>query len=482
MIDKYKNMPVHIRASFWFLVCAFLQKGISVLTTPIFTRLLSTDEYGRFSVFNSWLSILAVFVSMNLYSGVYVQGLVKFEDSKRQFSSAMQGLSLVLTIGWVIIYLLFRDFWNELLSLTTVQMISMFLLIWTTAVFQFWAVEHRLEVPYQRLVVLTLVASLAKPLLGIALVVNAQDKVTARILGMVIVDVISYAWLFIIQVRRGKVVYSKSFWKYAFFFNLPLIPHYLSMSVLSGADRIMIGKMVGESEAGIYNLAYNISLIMTIFNTALMQTIEPWLYKKIKEQQVKDIAKIAYSTFILIAVVNVGLMALAPEVISIFAPKSYYEAIYVIPPVVMSVYFMFAYSFFAVFEFYYEKTKLVMVATTTSAVLNILLNYIFINKFGYLAAGYTTLACYIMYAAFHYISMRKLCNERLDGEQPYDLKILLTISGCFVAIGFLLLLTYDTPVIRYVLLLIILIVIFARRRQIISIIRNMLTLKKQGDK
>ena len=108
MIDKYKHMPVHIRASFWFLVCAFLQKGISVLTTPIFTRLLSTDEYGRFSVFNSWLSILAVFVSMNLYSGVYVQGLVKFEDSKRQFSSAMQGLSLVLTIGWVIIYLLFR--------------------------------------------------------------------------------------------------------------------------------------------------------------------------------------------------------------------------------------------------------------------------------------------------------------------------------------------------------------------------------------
>ena len=159
MIDKYKNMPVHIRASFWFLVCAFLQKGISVLTTPIFTRLLSTDEYGRFSVFNSWLSILAVFVSMNLYSGVYVQGLVKFEDSKRQFSSAMQGLSLVLTIGWVIIYLLFRDFWNELLSLTTVQMISMFLLIWTTAVFQFWAVEQRVELKYQRLVVLTLVAN-----------------------------------------------------------------------------------------------------------------------------------------------------------------------------------------------------------------------------------------------------------------------------------------------------------------------------------
>ena len=480
--DKYKMMPIHVRASFWFLICAFLQKGISSLTTPIFTRLLTTEEYGQFSVFNSWLSILGVFVSMNLFSGVYVQGLVKFEEKKRQFSSAMQGLSLTLVLIWTGIYLLFHEFWNNIFTLTTVQMLSMLLIIWTSSVFQFWAVEQRVELKYQRLVALTLIASLARPLLGIVFVLNAEDKVTARILGMAIVDVIAYTWLFFVQKKRGKVFYSKDVWKYAFLFNLPLIPHYLSMSVLSSSDRIMIRNMIGASEAGIYNLAYNISLIMTMFNTALMQTIEPWLYKKIKLKQVKDISKIAYSTFIIIAGVNILLMALAPEIVSIFAPKEYHEAIYVIPPVAMSVYFMFAYCFFAVFEFYYEKTKLIMIATTASAVLNILLNFVFIKAMGYMAAGYTTLACYILYAAFHYVFMRKLCNEKLNGDQPYSLKILLIITIGFMGIGFVFLATYNLPILRYILLTVVVGILIIKRNTIISTVKNMFALKKEGVK
>ena len=44
-LQKYRNMSVQV-GSFWFLICSFLQKGISSITTPIFTRLLTTEEYG----------------------------------------------------------------------------------------------------------------------------------------------------------------------------------------------------------------------------------------------------------------------------------------------------------------------------------------------------------------------------------------------------------------------------------------------------
>ena len=76
-----------MRASIWFLVCSFFQKGISLITTPIFTRILTTEEYGQYNVFNSWLGIVAVFVSLNLYQGVYAQGLVRFTDDRKEFSS-----------------------------------------------------------------------------------------------------------------------------------------------------------------------------------------------------------------------------------------------------------------------------------------------------------------------------------------------------------------------------------------------------------
>lgn len=451
-----------------------------MITTPIFTRIMSTDEYGRYGVFSSWLGIITIIVSLNLFYGVHTQGIVKFSDKRNQFTSSLQGLTTILVTFWTIVYLLFHDFWNKLFSLTTVQMIIMLLIVWTTAVFNFWANEQRVTYTYKSLVIVTLAVSVAKPVLEIILVTHLNDKVTARVLGWILVELVAYSWMYIVQLRRGKLFFSKEFWKYAIAFNLPLIPHYLSATVLNSADRIMIQNMVGTSEAGIYNLAYSVALIMTLFNTALTQTITPWMYQKIKAKRSKDLAPIAYMTLILIAVVNLLLILLAPEVVAIFAPKSYYEAIWVIPPVAMSVYFMFSYDLFAKFAFYYEKTTIIMVASVIGAVLNIVLNFVFIKLFGYLAAGYTTLVCFMVFSLFHYVFMKKVCREFCDGEFPYDTRIILSITIPFLIVGFALLATYSLPFVRYGLVLVALLCAVIFRKRIITAIKSLISLRNQN--
>ena len=77
--NKYDNLQAPVKASLWFLVCGFLQKGISMLTTPIFTRVMTDVEYGRYSIYNSWFEIVQIIVSLNLAAGVYTRGLVKNE-------------------------------------------------------------------------------------------------------------------------------------------------------------------------------------------------------------------------------------------------------------------------------------------------------------------------------------------------------------------------------------------------------------------
>lgn len=477
LIDKYKKIPVQVKASLWFLICAFLQKGISFITTPIFTRLLSTAEYGKYNVFNSWLHILTVIVTLNLFYGVYTRGLVKYESERNEFSSSLQGLTLTLIVFWTIIYFAFRSFWNGIFNLTTVQMLLMLLIMWTSSVFTFWSTRERVDFKYRKLVIVTLIVSLAKPILGIILVKTSDDKVTARILAIALVELFVYSGFFITQMRRGKRFFDKNYWLHAISFNVPLIPHYLSTVILSSADRIMIERMVGESEAGIYSLAYSISMIMTMFNTALMQTMEPWMFKKINDKKIEDIAKIAYPAFLIVAFVNIALMALAPEAVAIFAPKTYYDAIYVIPPVAMSVFFMFSFTFFAVFEFYYKKTKLISIATSAGAFLNIILNYIFIKLYGYQAAGYTTLFCYIVYAVFHCAFMIKICNSELNGARPYSIKILLGISIVFMGFGFLFLVTYGVPIVRYGIVAVIIILAIIFRRKIVSTIKQLVSLR-----
>ena len=53
-IEKYKGTSVVARATMWFMVCSLFQKGISFLTTPIFARLLSTEEFGIYNVFTTY--------------------------------------------------------------------------------------------------------------------------------------------------------------------------------------------------------------------------------------------------------------------------------------------------------------------------------------------------------------------------------------------------------------------------------------------
>ena len=478
IFNKYNSIPVQVRASFWFLVCSFLQQGVAMITTPIFTRIMSTSDYGKYGVFTSWYGIVFIIVTLSLAGGVYTQGLIKFDGDRKIFTSSLQGLTAILVLVWLLIYIFIHNTINNLLSLETIQMLSMFLIMWSTAVFNFWANEKRVEYSYRKLVIVTLIVSVVRPLLEIMAVMHAEDKATARIVTWAITCTLAYFWMFIEHLYRGKQPYSRYYWKYALSFNIPLIPHYLSQIVLNSADRIMIQRIIGESEAGIYNLAYSLSLIMTLFNSALMQTITPWMYQKIKEKKHKDIAPIAYSTLVLIAFFNILLILIAPEAVRIFAPKEYYEAIWVIPPVAMSVLFMYCYDLFATYAFYYEKTKAIMIASVIGAILNIALNAIFIRLFGYIAAGYTTLFCFIVYSLAHYIYMKKVCNECCEGENPYDTRIILLICVGFLIAGLMISTTYNYPMIRYALLGLMITICILNRKSIYKIIVSLRRTRK----
>ena len=108
------------------------------------------------------------------------------------------------------------------------------------------------------------------------------------------------------------------------------------------------------------------------------------------------------------------------------------------------VYIMrFLYNLFANIEYYYGKTKYVAVASLGAAVTNFVLNYIFIPKFGYYVAGYTTLISYVLYALGHYLFMRKVLKECMHGINPYSPKTLLIISIIFTCVSLIVIPFYN---------------------------------------
>ncbi len=469
---QYQTLQAPVKASLWFLICGFLQKGISFITSPIFTRIMTETEYGRFSAYNSWLGIVQIIVSLNLAAGVYTRGLVKNEGDQDRFSSSLLGLSTICILFFSVVYAIFHSLVNRWLDLTTLMMAAMLLDIWAQAAYQFWANRERVNYRYKKLVALTMAYVILRPTLGIFCVLQTDTahQMEARVLATTFVNFALFAGLYISICRKGKQFFHKKYWTYALKFNLPLVPHYLAQIVLNQSDRLMIKNLCGTAETAYYTVAYNIAMVLQIFNNSVSGTLNPWIYKAIKNDETDKISEVSYLVLALIALLNLAVVLVAPELLRIMAPESYAVAVWVIPPVTISVYFMFLYNLFATFEYYFEKTHYVTIATVVGAVLNIILNAIFIPKFGFVAAGYTTLVCYIFYAFAHYFFMRKVCNRHMSGKKIYDWRMIVAFGLGLLVCSFAVMMLYNAPWVRYGLLLILLLAGVWKRKEIVGLL------------
>lgn len=476
VLKKYKSLSAQAKASIWYLFCGLLQKGISLLTTPIFTRIMTQSEYGQFNVYLSWFSILSICISLNLSYSVYLQGLVKYEEDRDIFTSSLIGLTTLMTGIFLAIYLLFRTRISSLIQLSTSIMICMIVSTWTEAIFSFWSGRLRNDYQYKPMIALSVSVAVAKPVLGVVLILAFPGYgLEARVISMTLIEVVAYTGLFIRQVARGKKLFHQFYWRYALLYNLPLIPHYLSQTVLSSSDRIMIADMVGEESAAIYSLAYSLGMIMVIVNTSLSNSFTPWVYQKIKRNDYTGIGYYSYILMLLVALANLVLVLFAPEIIKVFAPASYQEAMWLIPPIAIGNYFMFMYNIFANFAFYFEKTKSIMLGSCTGAILNLVLNFFFIRRFGYQAAAYTTFFCYLLYALGHYVFMKRVCSQCIGKRcKVFDARIIVVMSTAFVVVALVVMQLYrGAYLLRYGLVLVLVVFAFTKRRVLKTIILQM---------
>lgn len=470
---RYQSISAPVKASFWFTVCNVLQKGIAVITTPIFTRLMTTDQYGKFTIYQSWFCIISIFATLNLPTAIYNNALTKYENTRSQVTSSFLGLTTTLSLMIFLIYFPARDFWNNQLGLSTFLMLLMFAEIILEIAFQFWMTQQRYDFKYKKVILFSLFITILVPILGVIFIINTTYKAEARILSYVLVEA-GVGLLFYIHIFfKGKKFVIVEYWKYALLLSLPLIPHFLATTVLAQADRIMISKMVGNGEAAIYSVAYTIATVMLLVSNAINSSFIPYTYKELKSGNYQEIGKKANFLLVLVGAFCVLAMAVGPELVLIIGGSKYYSAKWVVPPVSASVFFLFAYQIYVNIEMYYEKTKLIMIASIAAAVSNIVMNLFLIRIFGYIAAAYTTLICYMMFAVIHFIFYKKIVLKQQQIKDIYNNRAVLIYSLVLLGIMVLLTALYQWIYLRGAVLLAVATVLCIKRNKIISAIRSM---------
>lgn len=463
LLKKYNDIPIAAKAALWFMFCSVVQKSISLITTPIFTRIMTTTQYGQFSVYNSWLQIFTIITTLRLNYAVFNKGMSKYKNDRDAYTSTMQSVTFLITTAVFLIYLVFHNQINALTELPTFIMVAMFAELLVTPAIDFWTIRKRYEYIYKPVVIRTLLLAFLNAGIGVIAVLLSEEKGYARIMTCILVNFCFGVTLFVYNLRKGKRLFVKEYAVFAITFNIPLLLHYFSQYILDQFDRIMIQKMVGLAAAGLYGVAYNAGLLMKIITTNLNNTLIPWLYGNLEKKEFKKIDDTMFLIFSMVAVCSVMFSTVAPEIIRILADEKYYEAVYVIPPVALGMFFNFMYLSFAGVEFYYDQNKFSMYISMAGAALNIGLNYIGINMFGYVAAAYTTLICYVVFSLSHYLYMTVSIKKVVHLPSIFNGMRLLALSAAVLVSGIIVIFLYDKIVVRYILMGIVCLIAYIKR-------------------
>lgn len=468
IIKKYNSISVQAKAAIWYTVCNLLQKGISLIAVPIYTRILTPEQYGSYTVFLSWLEIFEIVATFRLSWGGFMVGLTKYDTDRDRYTSSVQGLGFTVTSIALLIYLAIPKIIDRVTGMSFGLTLLIFALLYTMPSITFWSARQRVEYRYQAVVAITMTSSILIPILGVAAAVTIDHKEYAVIGARVIVQGVIGLVLLFANCHKHFCFFHKEYWQRSLRFNVPLLPYYLSTVLLNSSDRIIIQNLVGKAQAGIYGVAYSASMVMSLFNSSINSSLQPWLFVKLKQKQYKDIPAVINGLLILVAGLNLLLIAFAPEAIAILAPPQYAEAIWVVPPLAASVFVMFFYQHFVNVEFYFEDSKIIAIASIGSAILNVFLNFLLIPVMGYLVAGYTTLASYLVFCFAHYIFMRGICKKNGCPTNIVNIRQMLLIMATFFALMALLAFGYTVTPIRYIFLVVLLLFVGVKRHWILE--------------
>lgn len=463
--DKIKGISLQNRASFAYFVSNIVTKGLNFITIPIFTRILTTDDMGSVTIFNSWQSIIYVVVTLSMTSGSLNVALMKYRDKRDEYLSTILS---IISVSFVFFLLVFWVFHKEAESFFNLSSDLLFLLL-IYSLFnpaaEGWYAKNRYEYKYLGVVIITIASALVSTICSVVCVKLAKEaavyplgniKIISQNIIMIAIGMALYIHIYI----SGKICLNRDMAAFALKESLPLIIHSLSKSVLDISDRIMIGQFCGKSEAGIYGTVYTISTMSLVVWTAINSALVPDMFEKLEERSYDVIDKKIRKILIFFSIIAVSITLFGPEILMIFTTEEYQKGLYIIPAVSAGIYLTALYNIYGNVIQYKEKSAFLMLATITAAVLNILLNYFGILQFGYIAAAYTTLLSFAVLTV-----MQGVIHKGLLGKHICEAGFVFRLSAAVIMVCLLCSVLYRYAIIRYASIIFMLLTIYLKQRK-----------------
>lgn len=233
--------------------------------------------------------------------------------------------------------------------------------------------------------------------------------------------------------------FDAKLWKQMLRYAFPVLIAGIAFSINETFDRILLERLLPDNLAkdaiGTYSACYKLALFMMLFATAYRLGIEPFFFSNAKAKDAKaNYAKILEFFVIFGALILLTVVVFVDVLKLILIPnEAYWEAMTVVPILLLAYLFLGVYHNLSVWYKITDRTKFGAYISIFGALITLLINIIFIPKFGYMASAIATLFAYTAMALTSYILGKKYYSI------PYNLKkmgLYLALSIIFSALSF----------------------------------------------
>lgn len=432
-------------------------KGMGIITLPIYLNFLTKAEVGTFGLLDITINIIAEVLLLG-----QANSIILFEN-KKEYTNKKSSVFFTITSFIILINLLFillaELFGFSILNLSkSTRSLSGYLhfIIYISLIRvlnNLFLNKLRAEEKSKFYTVLTFIKIIIFVALIFYTVVYLKLSVAGILYSYLISEVVVLIFILPGMIKKMKPVFEINALKEAVNFGAPLIFTSIGIMILNLSDRYLISLFLNLEEVGTYDIAYRIAGIVNMFLILpFNQAMLPSAFKEFNNvSNSRYLSKLmTYMCFVTVWG-GLAISVFGKEIILVLGNINYISANAYIPLIVLAYILSAMRNIASNGLLFAEKTYIVALITIFAAILNIILNIIFLPLYGTIAAAYTTL---ISFAIFYLVTNWSANRYyKIDYENQKIIKLLSTGIILFIVQKFI---TIDNMIINAMIRLIVL--------------------------
>lgn len=380
---------------------------ITFFLLPVYTAVLSNEEYGVVDLLNTLTSLLLPIATLQIEQGVFRYLIDCRENKEKQTTliTTIMRFMIIQLIICIIIFLCASPFIHN--EYKYFLMANLVMGMFSTILLQIC----RGLGDNPTYAIGSFITGALTVALNVIFIVSFHWGAYGMLGATAISNLLCSVYIFM-KKKIYKYIkpkqYDKTTLKEIIKYSVPLIPNMISWWIVSASDRTIISAVIGIAQNGIYSAANKFSGVFTtlysVFNLTWTESASININSEDRDEFFSKILDFVIRFF---GCLCLGTIAVMPFVFNILINEKFAEAYYQIPILILGSVFNILVSFIGSIYVAKKLTKEIAKTSVIAAIINIVVNLVLIKSIGLYAASISTVIAYVLMFIYRWIDVKK---------------------------------------------------------------------------